>query len=67
MQIQILMQQPELGAQPQKTNLPIKKKKKQKQEPLNKDMRAVQGRLARMLMRTARKKAEGDNYREAQT
>lgn len=66
MQIQILMQQPEMGAQPQKSNLP-KKKKKQKQEPLNNDMRSVQGRLARMLMRTARKKAEGDNYREAQT
>lgn len=67
MQIQILMQQPEMGAQPQKSTLPIKKKKKQKQEPLNNDMRSVQGRLARMLMRTARKKAEGDNYREAQT
>jgi hypothetical protein len=67
MEIQLrLRQQAELGAPTQDNQLP-KNKKKKKVSGIVPDMRAVHGRLARSLLRTARRKAEGDNYREVQT
>lgn len=68
MEIQlILKQQAELGA-PTQDSLPMKKSKHVKDKRIGpkSDMRAIQGRLARKLMRTVRMKVEGDHYREVQ-
>lgn len=67
MEIQLsLRQQAELGAPTQDAVVGKRKKKDERVGPKS-DMRSIQGRLARKLLKVARRKAEGDNYRETQT
>lgn len=65
MEIQLRFnQQAELGA-PTQDSLSDKDEKDTRVKPKS-DMRAVHGRLARKLLKTARRKIAGDNYREVQ-